>query len=120
MAIEENISITRFVAAADWTDESTVVLRMRKKKRTEMTPEQAILLAAELVEAAGEALLAAAQAVRDVEPVAVDLIGIGRMSPDCAAGKHPASWLDMAWSDELDTEVPCECPCHAASTERAA
>jgi hypothetical protein len=115
MGIEE--TVTRVVADADWTDECTVVLRMRRKQ-TEMTVADAITFAGQIVEAASAALDAAQDALHPIEPASIDLLEL--MSPDCKAGKHPASWQDMAWSDALDAEVPCQCPCHTAAAERAA
>lgn len=48
------------------------------------------------------------------DEVGATVSGGEHLSPDCAAGKHPASWRDMAWDDVADVEVPCECSCHTA------
>jgi len=105
--------ITRDVAEAQVSDDCRVelwVADLRKNRTAMLTPSQARGLADELVRAAGYAEKAADELRHEHEPAAVDLIEL--MSPDCRAGKHPAGWQDMAWSDALDTEVPCECPCH--------
>ena len=143
MTIEEEY--VRLVADADWTDECEVLARMRKRKMR-LTPAQARAFAAELVEAAGHAERAADEAVRPVVAPAFDLLGafdvsINRahaqvetiavelgatvshsapVSPDCAAGKHPAGWQDTAWDDDADVEVPCTCSCHDTTEESAA
>ena len=147
MTIEEEY--VRLVADADWTDECDVLARMRKRKMR-LTPAQARAFAAELVEAAGHAERAANDAVRPVVAPAFDLLGafdipISRekarahaqvetiavelgatvshsapVSPDCAAGKHPAGWQDTAWDDDADVEVPCTCSCHDTTEESAA
>lgn len=147
MTIEEEY--VRMVADADWTDECEVLARMRKRKMR-LTPAQARAFAAELVEAAGHAERAAGEAVRPVVAPAFDLLGaldvsirratdraraqvetiaveIGatvshsvQVSPDCAAGKHPAGWRDTAWDDDDDVEVPCKCPCHDTTEGSAA
>lgn len=147
MTIEEEY--VRLVADADWTDECEVLARMRKRKMR-LTPAQARAFAAELVEAAGHAERAANECVRPVVAPAFDLldafhVAINRakdrahaqvetiavelgatvshsmpVSPDCAAGKHPAGWQDTAWDDDADVEVPCKCPCHDTTEESAA
>jgi hypothetical protein len=71
MAIEE--TVTRFVAAADWTDDCRVIAHMRKRSM-DLSAAQAREFAAELVDAAEHAERAAASAVRPVEPAAVDMI----------------------------------------------
>lgn len=129
--IEE--TVTRVVIDVDWTDECTVVLRTPKqRKRTELTAAQAIELAGYLVEAAEAALSAAGEAVRPVEPAAIDLLGalddaIGRarqqraaIHPECVAGKcDNCDGQTMAPDDSM---VPCEHPCHweTITPERAA
>lgn len=106
MAIEE--TVTRFVAAADWTDECGVLLRTRKRK-TELTPTEAIELAAELVDAAQAALSAADGAVRPVAPAGFD---VQHIAPDCRDGNKHAACIGRAWDDASDAEVQCDCPCH--------
>ncbi len=106
MAIEE--TVTRFVAAADWTDECGVLLRTRKRK-TELTPAEAVELAGELVDAAKAALSAADGAVRPVAPAAFDVL---HLSPDCRDGNKHHACIGRAWDDVADGEVPCDCPCH--------
>jgi hypothetical protein len=122
--IEE--TVTRLVADIDWTDECEVLLHLRKRT-TRLTPAQARQIASALTRSADAAERAADGAVRPVAPSSFDLLGqvtsiageigatveVEHLSPDCAAGKHPASWLDMAWDDVADVEVPCECSCHA-------
>lgn len=130
----------RFVAAADYTDECRVDVRMRRK-HMDLSPAQALAFAGELTDAAHAARRALASVVRPVEAAVFDLLGDTRgmlpprmvrqveeiavdmgativkgqhLSPDCRAGKHPAGWVDSAWDDEADVEVPCECPCHTA------
>lgn len=106
MSIEE--TVTRFVAAADWTDECGVLLRTRKRK-TELTPAEAVELAGELTEAARAALSAAEQAARHVEPAGFDIVHI---SPDCRFGNKHAACIGRAWDDDADREVQCDCACH--------
>lgn len=140
---------TRFVAAADWTDECRVDVRMRRK-HMDLSASQAREFARELVDAAEQSERAADGAVRpvaaspfdidwvsrasgipsavvqQVEQVAADLNATvlparDRLSPDCRADKHPAGgWQDGAWDDATDTEVPCECSCHTAAKGTAA
>ena len=109
MAIEE--TVTRFVAAADWTDECGVLLRTRKKK-IELTPAEAVELAGELVEAAQAALSAADGAVRPVAPAGFDGQHI---APDCRDGNKHAACIGRAWDDGADREVQCDCLCHLAT-----
>lgn len=134
--IEE--TVTRLVADVDWTDECQVLLHLRKRTNR-LTPSQARRIAAALTRCADAADNAAASTVRVVEPTAFDMLGglpsnltdqvttIARdlgatiihdehLSPDCAAGKHPHNWQDMAWDDDADVEVPCECSCHLISS----
>lgn len=106
MAIEE--TVTRFVAAADWTDECGVLLRTRKRK-TELTPAEAVELAGELVEAATAALSAADEAVRPVAPAGFD---VQHIAPDCRDGNKHTACIGRAWDDASDAEVQCDCLCH--------
>lgn len=108
MVIEEE-SI-RFVAAADWTDECRVDVRMRRK-HMDVSAAQAREFAAELVEAAEAAEKAAGEAVRPVTPAAFDVVAI---SPDCREGKHFACMV-RAWDDITDSEVSCSRSCHASA-----
>ena len=59
-----------------------------------------------------------------VETIAVELGATvshsAPVSPDCAAGKHPAGWQDTAWDNDADVEVPCTCSCHDTTEESAA
>lgn len=125
---------TRFVAAADWTDACRVDVQMRRK-HMDLSASQARQFARELVEAAEAAERAAASAVRPVRVAGFDMVEqvkeiaaehgavilpAEHLSPDCAAGKHPASWQDNAWDDAADVEVPCQCPCHTATKGTAA
>lgn len=127
MIEEESI---RFVAAADWTDECRVDVRMRRK-HMDLSAAQARQFAAELVGAAEQAERAGNEAVRPVEAARFDLLGqvtsiadeigatieVEHLSPDCKAGKHPGpAWLDSAWDNGADIEVPCSCPCHVGET----
>lgn len=133
----------RIIAEVDWTDECEVVLQVRG--RTErLTPDQARQIAAALTRSAEEADRAAASVVRPGTPASFDMDGHWRkgglfentvrhiesaaidlgatiiraehLSPDCQAGKHPAGWIDSAWDDATDVEVPCECACHSGET----
>lgn len=74
--IEE--TVTRFVAAADWTDECQVELRVAsrrgKLRQTTLSAPQARELAAELVRAAGEAERAVGELVGPVVVAGFDLV----------------------------------------------
>lgn len=116
MAIEE--TITRFVAAADWTDECAVLLSTRKK-RTKMTPAEAVTLAGELIGAASAALDAARDALHPIEPSGFDLVGGGitftpqHVHPECVAGKCGNCDGQVLTID--DEWAPCTHACHKAA-----
>lgn len=103
--------VIEFVAAADWTDDCRIRIEL-KNPVTKLTIAEERAFRRELDAAIDEAARGADELQHEQAPAPVDLVE--RMSPDCAAGKQPAGWQDMAWSDALDAEVLCECPCHHA------
>jgi hypothetical protein len=114
---------TRFVAAADYTDECRVDVRMRRK-HMDISAAQAREFARELVEAAELAESAAESAVRRVEPFAMDMLGdfsvaVGLspvpetfLHPECVAGKCGNCDGNVLSID--DRWVPCSHHCHTA------
>lgn len=105
------------IADVDFTDDCRVRIWLRQP-HMKLTTTEARAFRAKLDVAIREAERGAEELRHEHMPAPVDLVE--RMSPDCAAGKHPAGWQDNAWSDALDTEVPCECPCHAQASEESA
>lgn len=103
--IEE--TVTRFVAAADWTDDCKVEIQVRKK-RTILNVAQARDFAEEVLRAADTA--ESASNVRTV-PSHAGFDSIEHLGPDCRDGKHSACVGD-AWSVADDAATPCTCPCH--------
>ncbi|MFE2772268.1 hypothetical protein [Microbacterium resistens] len=73
MAIEE--TVTRFVAAADWTDDCRVIVRVRRKS-TLLSAAEARELAQELLQAAWNAEDAAAGAAHPVEASRFDAVSV--------------------------------------------
>lgn len=100
---------TRFVAAADFTDECTVRVELRRRKVT-MTAPQARELAAELIQAATEAERGSADLLREGELAAHDQLV--HLSPECEDQFKHRACIGRAWSTAADAEVMCECTCH--------
>lgn len=103
--------VVEFVGEADFTDDCRVKVWMRKRRST-LTVTEAKALRAELDKAIGEAERGLADLLRTTEPFGFDMVEL--LSPDCKVGKHPAGWVDTAWDDAADAEVPCQCACHDA------
>ena len=104
MAIEE--TLTRFVAAADWTDDCRVIVRVRRKS-TLLSAAEARELAQELLQAAWNAEDAAADAVHPVEASRFDT---EHLHPECIAGK--CGNCDGEVLTLTDEWVPCAHLCH--------
>lgn len=68
--------VIEFVAAADWTDDCRVRVEL-KKRVTKLTIAEAKAFRSELDAAIAEAERGSDLLRRDVEPVAVDLLGAG-------------------------------------------
>lgn len=103
-------TITRDVAEAQVSDDCQVELwvgELRKNRIATLTPTQAHILAAELIDAAERADEAAEERRHEHEPAAFD---VQHIHPECVAGK--CGNCDAVMLTVNDEWVPCDHHCH--------
>lgn len=103
--------VEQTLAAADWTDQFRVELRVRRKV-TELNIEQARGLAAELLSAAESAANALTDMISD-RPALAHSFDLAPMCRDCAEGKHTAC-IGSAFVERGPDVDEVECGCSRA------